>query len=161
MLPLSPDLGDSSGHEEEEVDIFEFPRDILRLIDDFGESRYGEVHLCEVQRTPLQMDANVCNLVVVSMLQNESLRAEFIREARALAKLKDANVARLLGACLESDPLCIIREYAEFGDLCQFLQDHIAETTTPRPLNANSLRFVTPLDITLLTTLIFYFFPCY
>lgn len=140
MLPLSPDLEDSSGHEEEEVDIFEFPRDVLRLIDDFGESYYGEVHLCEVQRSPLQLDASVCNLVVVNMLQHDSLRADFIREARMLGKLKDPNIAKLLGACLESDPLCTIREYADFGDLCQFLQDHIAETTTPRPPNANTLR---------------------
>lgn len=142
MLPLSPELGDSSGHEEEDVDIFEFPRDILRLIDDFGESHYGEVHLCEVQRSPLQMDPSVCNLVVVYMLQQESLRAEFIREARTLAKLRDPNIARLLGACIENDPLCAIREYAEFGDLCQFLQDHIAETTSPRPPTANTLRSV-------------------
>lgn len=142
MLPLSPDLEDSSGHEEEDVDIFEFPRDILRLIDDFGESRYGQVHLCEVQRSPLQLDSNVCNLVVVNMLQHDSVRTEFIREARTLSKLKDINVARLLGACLESDPLCMIREYAEFGDLCQFLQDHIAETTSLRPPTANTLRLV-------------------
>lgn len=140
MLPLSPELGDSSGQEEEDIDIFEFPREALRVIEDFGESYYGQVHLCEVQRSPLQMDSGVCNLVVVNLLQHMNLRADCIREARTLAKLKDPNVARLLGACLESDPLCVIREYAEFGDLCQFLQDHIADTTTPRPPSANTLR---------------------
>lgn len=142
MLPLSPELEESSGREEEEedVDIFEFPREALRVVDDFGESYFGEVNLCEVQRSPLQMDSSVCNLVIVNVLRHENLRSDFIKEARTLARLKDQNVARLLGACLESDPLCIIREYSEFGDLCQFLQDHIADTATQRPLNANTLR---------------------
>lgn len=142
MLPLSPDLGDSSGHEEEEVDIFEFPREQLRIVDDFGESHFGEVQLCEVQLYPVHVEVNACNLVVVSTLRHEPARSEFVRDVRALAKLNDVNIAKLLGACMDSEPVCAIREYTEFGDLCQFLQDHVAETTTPRPANANTLRFV-------------------
>lgn len=139
MLPLSPDLDDLS-HEEDDPDIIEFSRESLRIIDDFGESYYGPVHLCELQRSPPKMEFSACSFVSVNFLQHENLRADFIREARTIAKLKDVNVAQLVGACLGSDPLCIVREYGEFGDLCQFLQDHIADSTIPRPPSANTLR---------------------
>lgn len=69
-------------------------------------------------------------------------RAEFEREAEVLARLRDPNLARVLGACLAEEPFCVVLEYSECGDLNQFLQDHISETTTPVPPRAKTLRFV-------------------
>lgn len=144
MLPLSPDLEieDSSGREDDDdhqVELFEFPREHLRIIEDFGDSHFGAVQLCEI---PLQVAIErgaCCQYVSLHTLRREA-RGDFMREVRTLARLNDANVARLIGACVESEPMCAIREYADFGDLCQFLQDHIAETTTTRPPNARTLR---------------------
>jgi serine/threonine protein kinase len=69
-------------------------------------------------------------------------RAEFEREVEVLARLRDANLARVLGACLAEEPFCVVLEYSECGDLNQFLQDHISETTTPVPPRAKTLRLV-------------------
>lgn len=56
-------------------------------------------------------------------------RIEFQQEAKRLVRLVDRNVARLLGASLEDDPMCIVLENGEYGDLNQYLQSHIAETS--------------------------------
>lgn len=57
-------------------------------------------------------------------------RLEFIQETKRLARVSDRNVARLLGASLEDDPMCFVLENGEYGDLNQYLQSHIAETST-------------------------------
>lgn len=41
-----------------------------------------------------------------------------------MSRLKDANIVRLLAVCIADDPLCMITEYMENGDLNQFLSRH-------------------------------------
>lgn len=86
-----------------------------------------------------------CKLVAVKELRSgasESTRIDFKQEVKVLAKIKDPNIVRVLGACLDEDPIFVVVEYTEFGDLNQYLQEHIAETTTPLPTNAKTLRQV-------------------
>lgn len=44
-----------------------------------------------------------------------------------MARLKDPNIIRLLGVCVQDDPLCMITDYMENGDLNQFLSVHQLE----------------------------------
>lgn len=139
MLPLSPEP-DSCDQFEEDVPIKKFPREQLRIIEKLGEGHFGDVHLCEVLVTSNGGDFSECKVVVVHTLRIETYRDEFNREVKALSKLNDINVSRLLGACLDSEPICAVREYSSMGDLCQFLQDHVAETATPLAPSASTLR---------------------
>jgi discoidin domain receptor family protein 2 len=41
-----------------------------------------------------------------------------------MSRLKDPNIIRLLAVCITEDPLCMITEYMENGDLNQFLSRH-------------------------------------
>lgn len=64
-----------------------------------------------------------------------------------MSRLRDPNIIRLLAVCVESDPLCMITEYMENGDLNQFLSHHELEdlgqdqecTTTIRLFKFGSL----------------------
>lgn len=141
MLPPGPRPDDGLDQEEAHVGIESFPREQLRLIEKFGEGKFGSVHLCEVQPSPCDCRFDGVKLVVIHTLSSETDRDEFVKEVGALCKLNDPNVARILGACLDSRPICAIREYGEMGDLCQFLQRHIAETATPLSSVANTLRY--------------------
>jgi discoidin domain receptor family protein 2 len=139
MLPLSPEPDDCSDQDEDVV-IEIFPREQLGIIEKLGDGPFGDVHLCEVLVGADNGKFSDCKFVVVHTLRLETYREEFNKEVKALARLNDPNIARLLGACLDTEPICAIREYAPMGDLCQFLQDHVAETATPLAPTAKTLR---------------------
>lgn len=48
-------------------------------------------------------------------------RNDFLKEIRIMSRLKDPNIVRLLAVCVDTDPLWMITEYMENGDLNQFL----------------------------------------
>lgn len=50
-------------------------------------------------------------------------RNDFLKEIRIMSRLRDPNIVRLLAVCVDTDPLCMITEYMENGDLNQFLCD--------------------------------------
>eukprot|EP00061_Rhincodon_typus_P011585 g36715.t1 len=53
-----------------------------------------------------------------------------------MSRLKDPNIIRLLAVCIRDDPLCMITEYMENGDLNQFLTRHEPESAEPMASNA-------------------------
>ncbi|KOC67391.1 Discoidin domain-containing receptor 2 [Habropoda laboriosa] len=70
------------------------------------------------------------------------LRLDFQRDVRILAALEDRNIARVLGACCREEPYCVVMEYLEHGDLCQFLKTHItAEDAQAMPIGVKTLSF--------------------
>ncbi|EZA49268.1 Discoidin domain-containing receptor [Ooceraea biroi] len=67
---------------------------------------------------------------------------DFQRDVRILAALEDRNIARVLGACYREEPYCVVMEYLEHGDLCQFLKTHItAEDAHSMPIGVKTLSF--------------------
>uniref|UniRef100_A0A8C5W117 Epithelial discoidin domain-containing receptor 1 n=1 Tax=Microcebus murinus TaxID=30608 RepID=A0A8C5W117_MICMU len=96
------------------------------------------VHLCEVESpqdlVSLDFPLNVCKgqplLVAVKILRpdaTKNARNDFLKEVKIMSRLKDPNIIRLLGVCVQDDPLCMITDYMENGDLNQFLSAHQLE----------------------------------
>uniref|UniRef100_A0A8C6NS29 receptor protein-tyrosine kinase n=1 Tax=Nothobranchius furzeri TaxID=105023 RepID=A0A8C6NS29_NOTFU len=97
-----------------------------------------KVHLCEAEGMQEFMDEDYLFdvpedqpvLVAVKMLRsdaNKNARNDFLKEIKIMSRLKDPNIIRLLAVCIYSDPLCMITEYMENGDLNQFLSHHEPE----------------------------------
>ncbi|XP_053153586.1 epithelial discoidin domain-containing receptor 1 isoform X1 [Hemicordylus capensis] len=116
----------------------EFPRERLVFKEKLGEGQFGEVHLCEVENPQdlpsLEFPFNVRKgrplLVAVKILRSDATknaRNDFLKEVKIMSRLKDPNIVRLLGVCVQDDPLCMITEYMENGDLNQFLSGHELE----------------------------------
>lgn len=63
-----------------------------------------------------------------------------MEEVEVLWRLRDQNLATVVGAELVEDPLYVVLEYSSLGDLNQFLQDHVADTTAHLPPSAKTLR---------------------
>ncbi|XP_034183281.2 discoidin domain-containing receptor 2 [Osmia lignaria lignaria] len=147
MTSYSPE--DMLTEEEDEVPecILDFPREKLNIVENLGCGYFGDVHVCEIDRFPGYDEVfrnTSSDLVIVKSLRpgsSDALRIEFQQEAKRVARLADRNVARLLGASLEDDPMCIVLENGEYGDLNQYLQSHIAETSTVQ--TAKTLSFGT------------------
>ncbi|NXJ79442.1 DDR2 protein, partial [Trogon melanurus] len=118
-----------------DVAVEEFPRKLLTFKEKLGEGQFGEVHLCEVEGMEkftgkdlalegLDVSCNHPVLVAVKMLRadaNKNARNDFLKEIKIMSRLKDPNIIRLLAVCIADDPLCMITEYMENGDLNQFL----------------------------------------
>ncbi|XP_044529697.1 epithelial discoidin domain-containing receptor 1 isoform X2 [Gracilinanus agilis] len=122
----------------------DFPRSRLRFKEKLGEGQFGEVHLCEVESPqdllnlefPLNVRKGRPLLVAVKILRPDATknassplfsRNDFLKEVKIMSRLKDPNIIRLLGVCVQDDPLCMITDYMENGDLNQFLSAHQLE----------------------------------
>ncbi|CAL8396132.1 unnamed protein product [Boreogadus saida] len=123
----------------------EFPRKLLTFKEKLGEGQFGEVHLCEAEglqefmaeEFSFGVDEGQPVLVAVKMLRadaSKNARNDFLKEIKIMSRLKDPNIIRLLAVCIYSEPLSMITEYMENGDLNQFLSRHQA----PGPLAALS-----------------------
>ncbi|XP_069055176.1 epithelial discoidin domain-containing receptor 1 isoform X3 [Lepisosteus oculatus] len=116
----------------------ELPRACLVFREKLGEGQFGEVHLCEIhspQELPgLEFPFNIRKgrplLVAVKILRadaTKNARNDFLKEVKILWRLKDPNIIRLLGVCVRDDPLCMVTEYMESGDLNQYLSHRSLE----------------------------------
>ncbi|KAM6184022.1 epithelial discoidin domain-containing receptor 1 isoform 3-T3 [Erethizon dorsatum] len=96
------------------------------------------VHLCEVEDAedlvsldfPTSVRKGQPLLVAVKILRpdaTKNARNDFLKEVKIMSRLKDPNIIRLLGVCVQDDPLCMITDYMENGDLNQFLSAHQLE----------------------------------
>ncbi|XP_029856236.1 discoidin domain-containing receptor 2-like isoform X1 [Aquila chrysaetos chrysaetos] len=115
---------------KKDISVGEFPRHQLRLKEKLGEGQFGEVHLCEADGLLEFLGVSSTEfthqpvLVAVKMLRsdvNKTARNDFLKEIKIMSRLKNPNIIRLLGVCVRDDPLCMITEYMENGDLNQFL----------------------------------------
>ncbi|NXY92630.1 DDR2 protein, partial [Alcedo cyanopectus] len=136
-----------------DVAVEEFPRKLLTFKEKLGEGQFGEVHLCEVEGMEkftgkdfalegLDTSSNYPVLVAVKMLRadaNKNARNDFLKEIKIMSRLKDPNIIRLLAVCIMDDPLCMITEYMENGDLNQFLSRQHAGSPTANPAPTISL----------------------
>ncbi|XP_035497179.1 epithelial discoidin domain-containing receptor 1 isoform X1 [Scophthalmus maximus] len=114
----------------------ELPRQFLIFKEKLGEGQFGEVHLCEIENPQdlpnLEFPFNVRKgrplLVAVKILRpdaSKNARNDFLKEVKILSRLKDPNIIQLLGVCVSSDPLCMVTEYMECGDLNQYLSQRV------------------------------------
>uniref|UniRef100_A0A6Q2Y7Q8 receptor protein-tyrosine kinase n=1 Tax=Esox lucius TaxID=8010 RepID=A0A6Q2Y7Q8_ESOLU len=114
----------------------DLPRQCLVFKEKLGEGQFGEVHLCEIESPQdlpnLEFPFNVRKgrplLVAVKILRpdaSKNARNDFLKEGKILSRLKDPNIIRLLGVCVSSEPLCMVTEYMECGDLNQYLSHRL------------------------------------
>ncbi|XP_048880676.1 epithelial discoidin domain-containing receptor 1 [Brienomyrus brachyistius] len=114
----------------------ELPRQYLVFKEKLGEGQFGEVHLCEIENPQdlpsLEFPFNVRKgrplLVAVKILRpdaSKNARNDFLKEVKILSRLRDPNIIQLLGVCVSSDPLCMVTEYMESGDLNQYLSSRV------------------------------------
>ncbi|KAJ7308039.1 hypothetical protein JRQ81_008540 [Phrynocephalus forsythii] len=143
---------------KKDITVAEFPRQQLRLKEKLGEGQFGEVHLCEAdglleflgRASPDASSRAV--LVAVKMLRpnvTKTARNDFLKEIKIMSRLKDPNIIRLLGVCVRDDPLCMITEYMENGDLHQFLLQR--QSRSPFTLS-NNMPCVSCLHLLLMAT---------
>ncbi|XP_050524252.1 discoidin domain-containing receptor tyrosine kinase B-like [Daktulosphaira vitifoliae] len=114
----------------EQTPVPEFPRHRLRMLSKLSEGNYGAIYVAEADSIN-EYHSNTTlgkRLVAVKFFSpslTEKEKADLQRDVRILAGLEDQNIARVLGVCSMEQPLCVVMEYTEHGDLNQFLKMHV------------------------------------
>ncbi|CAL8335086.1 unnamed protein product [Gadus morhua 'NCC'] len=99
--------------------------------------RKDQVHLCEGEGLP-----GGAVLVAVKQLRADATsqaRNDFLKEIKIMSRLSDPNIIQLLCVCVASDPLCMVTEYMENGDLNMFLSQREIESTLTHANNIPSV----------------------
>ncbi|CAB1419859.1 unnamed protein product [Pleuronectes platessa] len=133
-----------------DISAAEFPRQQLIFREKLGEGQFGEVHLCEAEGlpeflgegAPLPERDGHSVLVAVKQLRADATsqaRNDFLKEIKIMSRLNDPNIIRLLCVCVSSDPLCMVTEYMENGDLNMFLSQREIESTLTHANNIPSV----------------------
>ncbi|OQV17830.1 Discoidin domain-containing receptor 2 [Hypsibius exemplaris] len=133
------------------IPVPEIPRQNLKFIEKIGEGQFGEVHLCAAEDiaaiTGFRCTSpTLMKLVAVKMLRSDvstDVKTDFRREIEILSTLQDPNLIQVLGVCTMEDPLCMVVEYMECGDLNQFLKEHVVETPMSKQLGHKCLNYGT------------------
>ena len=110
-LPMDPD--------------WEFPREHLSLGKTLGEGAFGKVLQAEAFNLKRPGESHV---VAVKMLKEGHTDAEMIDLVSEMDMMKvigrHMNIINLLGVCTQDGPLYVIVEFAEHGNLRDFLRKH-------------------------------------
>ena len=111
----------------------------VRVLENIGEGIFGLVQLCEVNGLVSSMNhgsfSSHDRLYAMKSLKpnaSESAKNDFREEVKILSQLDDPNIVKLMGVMMENEPLAMILEYMEHGDLYQFLRRHVLEGSSPR-----------------------------
>ncbi|TRY96706.1 hypothetical protein DNTS_005949 [Danionella cerebrum] len=138
-----------------DISVAEFPRNRLLFREKLGEGQFGEVHLCEAGGLAQFLCEGVAFpepdgkpvLVAVKQLRADATsnaRNDFLKEIKIMSRLNHPNIIQLLCVCVSSDPLCMVTEYMENGDLNMFLSQREIESTLT---HANNIPSVSMADL--------------
>uniref|UniRef100_A0A3B3ZKB8 receptor protein-tyrosine kinase n=1 Tax=Periophthalmus magnuspinnatus TaxID=409849 RepID=A0A3B3ZKB8_9GOBI len=129
-----------------DISAAEIPRHRLLFREKLGEGQFGEVHLCEAEGLLEVLGSSRSDsrsvLVAVKQLRPDATnqaRNDFLKEIKIMSRLNDPNIIRLLCVCVTSDPLCMVTEYMENGDLNMFLSQREIESTLTHANNIPSV----------------------
>lgn len=101
------------------LDKWEVSKDRVVINRGLGEGAFGTVYGGEAQ-----IDNNGWTAVAVKTLKKGSStedRLDFLSEAEAMKRFDHTNIIKLLGVCLQSEPIYTIMEFMLYGDLKTYL----------------------------------------
>ena len=133
--------------EYDGIKLPEYARENIVYIRDLGQGHFGVVVQAQAMGI---IPGEECSTVAIKVLKQDSsgeMKQSFFREATLMHTFDHPNILRLLGVCIREEPLCMIFEFMEFGDLNNFLRENKPgkwecqpnlKTVTP-PINAREL----------------------
>eukprot|EP00118_Oscarella_pearsei_P024080 m.297875 g.297875 ORF g.297875 m.297875 type:complete len:3271 (+) comp40778_c0_seq3:234-10046(+) len=114
-------------------DKYQFPRDRLKVEGELGEGQFGKVYLAWA--VGLVKDEERTHVAVKTMKRGSSRETaeDFRKEMEIMMDFDHPNIVRLLGVCTREEPLYLITELMEHGDLKDFIRKARASELQPRP----------------------------
>eukprot|EP01136_Pigoraptor_vietnamica_P018213 Opistho-1_new@64454 len=125
-----------------EIAEIEIPGSCVRLKNRIGEGEFGEVYAADVTMereglaTTVRAAVKTFRVTALSTADEiRSARSAFMAEIDLMRSIPPhAHIIALLGVCTQSEPNCMVLEFAAHGDLRHFLIDSKAYDVTPTDL---------------------------
>ena len=102
--------------------LLNFARENVTYISDLGQGNFGMVMKGKAAGI---IHGEPSTLVAIKVLKgdsNQKAKNDFIKEALFMSQFNHPNILRLLGVCFDKEPLCLIFEYMDLGDLNKYLR---------------------------------------
>lgn len=118
----------SNNNSEIKSNEWDFPRHRLKFFNILGEGAFGQVWRCEASN--IDGNEGITTVAVKTLKENagEIERNDLLSELQVMKRLEPhVNVVRLLGCCVEKDPLFVILENVNRGKLQTYLRNSRAE----------------------------------
>lgn len=119
MKNFGIDLLSPSRSNANTLDKWEIPKENVVVNRRLGEGAFGTVYGGEAQ-----IGAEAWTAVAVKTLKSGAStedRLDFLSEAEAMKRFDHKNIVKLLGVCLQSEPIYTIMEFMLYGDLKTYL----------------------------------------
>ena len=108
--------------EYDGVQLPEYPRENIIYIRDLGQGHFGVVVQAEAREIIPGREQSTVAVKVLKEGASVQVKKEFFREAALMHAFDHPNILKLLGVCIAQEPLCMIFELMELGDLHNVLQ---------------------------------------
>ncbi|XP_022222017.1 uncharacterized protein LOC111073816 isoform X2 [Drosophila obscura] len=119
MKMFGIDLLSPSQNKMNTLDKWEIPKENVVVNRRLGEGAFGMVYGGEAQISSGQWTA----VAVKTLKSGQSMedRLDFLSEAEAMKKFDHKNIIKLLGVCLQNEPIYTVMEFMLYGDLKTYL----------------------------------------
>lgn len=117
--------------EYDGVKLPEYPRDNIVYNRDLGQGHFGVVVQAEARGIGSDNSQTTVAVKVLKVGASTQIKKEFFREAALMQAFDHPNILKLIGVCIEQEPLCMIFEFMERGDLNNFLRKNTPQLSHP------------------------------
>ncbi|XP_055324425.1 tyrosine-protein kinase Fer isoform X3 [Sitodiplosis mosellana] len=106
-------------------EIWELSNDDVVLLDKIGRGNFGDVYKARLKSNKNEVAVKTCRMT----LPDEQKR-KFLQEGRILKQYDHPNIVKLIGICVQKQPIMIVMELVPGGSLLSFLRKNSATLNT-------------------------------
>uniref|UniRef100_A0A1I8Q228 Tyrosine-protein kinase n=1 Tax=Stomoxys calcitrans TaxID=35570 RepID=A0A1I8Q228_STOCA len=106
-------------------EIWELSNDDVVLCEKIGRGNFGDVYKAKLKSTKLDVAVKTCRMT----LPDEQKR-KFLQEGRILKQYDHPNIVKLIGICVQKQPIMIVMELVPGGSLLNYLRKNSNNLTT-------------------------------
>ncbi|XP_059611195.1 tyrosine-protein kinase Fer isoform X5 [Phlebotomus argentipes] len=98
---------------------WELSNDDVVLLDKIGRGNFGDVYKAKLKPSKKDVAVKTCRMTLP-----EEQKRKFLQEGRILKQYDHPNIVKLIGICVQKQPIMIVMELVPGGSLLNFLRKH-------------------------------------
>ncbi|KAK9688404.1 Protein tyrosine and serine/threonine kinase, partial [Popillia japonica] len=109
---------------------WELNNDDVVLLDKIGRGNFGDVYKAQLKSTSQEVAVKTCRVTLP-----DEHKKKFLQEGRILKQYDHPNIVKLIGICVQKQPIMIVMELVPGGSLLTFLRKKATTLTDSQLMN--------------------------